>query len=163
MSCVVLPFAGGLGPKTVSPPVQRELIQSEVRKIFDLGGREKANNLLRLDSKHALIHGISKNSIDLTSLVKDPAGPFKPVIWKDGAKQTEAVEYAGQHRTAALQLVLKATLEEYVKVCKKLVNDQGNQTLITKKSDLLAILRDKGCWLIAYYDKGEFSFLLSRS
>jgi hypothetical protein len=158
IACVVLPFAGGKGPRIVPSPTQRELVPSEVRKIYDLGGRDKANKLLRFEPKHALTHGISPLAIDTASLVNDPAGPFKPVVWMDGARDSTAVEYAGQHRTAALELVLKATLEEYEKVCKRLVNDQNNQTLINKKEDLLAILREKGCWLVAYYNKGESLF-----
>jgi hypothetical protein len=158
IACVVVPFAGGKGPKMVPSPTQRELVPSEVRKIYDLGGRDKANKLLRFEPKHALTHGISPLAVDTASLVNSPAGPFKSVVWMDGARDSTAVEYAGQHRTAALELVLKATLEEYEKVCKRLVNEQHSQTLINKKEDLLAILREKGCWLVAYYNKGETLF-----
>jgi hypothetical protein len=151
----VLPHAGGKGPKIAPCPMQRDLVPSEVRKIWEIGGRDEAKLLLRFETQHALIHGVSGKSLDHGTLVKDLAGPFQEVVWLEGANDTTGYIYAGQHRTAALELVLKATLAELAKVNKKLGSDKENPGLLTKKRNLVKILQDKGTWLIAYYDTGK--------
>ena len=139
----------------VPAPLQRALVPSEVRKIWELGGRDEAKHLLRFEVKHALIHGISGSIVHKASLTKDTAGPFKHVKWLTGAKNSEGVEYAGQHRTAALKMVLKASIKELDKITKELVNDKENQDLVEKQMNLIKVLRERGCWLVAYYDLGE--------
>jgi hypothetical protein len=160
IACVVLPHSGGMGPEILPGPMQRDLVLSEVRNLWVLGGRDEAKKLLRFDPKHALIHGVSGKLLDQSSLNKDRAGPFKAVAWMREAPQSKAYVYAGQHRTAALEMALKPTLQELEEVQKKLINDQDNQDLIDKQRSLIKILKEKGTWLVEYYDTGGSIYIM---
>lgn len=146
--------SGGRAPKTVEGAHQRELLTEQVTKIFDMGGGTKADKLLRLDPTHALFYGVSGGAVIPSSLTKNSAGPFKPVKWEHGAIKTNMVEYAGQHRRAALRKVLAQPMAEYAKILDHLENTPEDDVLLKKKEKQLRFLREKGTWLVAFYDMG---------
>jgi len=89
------------GPKIQDGTGQRPLSQPTVKALYDLGGGEKAEGLLRLDHKHSMVFIISGKVIDHSSLTQDHMGEFKPIKWLDGARGTKAI------RCRPVQFILK--------------------------------------------------------
>jgi hypothetical protein len=154
ITCVVLDKQGGGGPHMVPGPMQRQLVQADVKKLWELGGRNSADKLLRFEPQHALIFGISGKTVNKETLTVHSRGPFTAATWLPGASTSTGYIYGGQHRIAALALSLKETLDEFHKISQELHHSQNNQDLITKQTELKKILKTKGTWLVAFYDTG---------
>ncbi|KAF8666312.1 hypothetical protein AX14_006501 [Amanita brunnescens Koide BX004] len=78
LACVILPNLGGEGPEMKSPPLQRELVPAQVKKLLDIAG-QTGKGLLRLIPEHEIIIGISGKAINVESLSHDSRGPFETV------------------------------------------------------------------------------------
>lgn len=154
IACVVLPHLGGSGPDISPGPMQRDLVPSEVKKLWELGGRDQADKLLRFDPKHELTITVSGAAVDKTSLTTSLNEPFPHIQWLDNASATDGYLLAGQHRCAVMKMILQPTLDEFGKVEAKLEKDPDNQTLKDQYQQLLLILQTKGIWLVAFYDHG---------
>jgi hypothetical protein len=105
-----------------------------------------------------LANSFSGKCVKPDSLTKATSGTFPVVAFEDGAQQYSGFVYAGQHRQEALKMVLASTLEELAKIDRKLANDKGNQNLVDQQMRLIKILREKGLWLVAFYDTGMLFF-----
>ena len=128
MVCVVLPNLGGKGPAVMMPPLQRELVQGQVKKLLHVAG-QTGKGLLRSNAEHELIVGISRSSIDVTSLSQDSKGPFDSVRFHNAAKNAKCTLFAGQHRIETLKQLLDETIKEVMRVNKALLENINTKAL----------------------------------
>lgn len=154
---VVLDHAGKDGPIIEDGPMQRDLDKATVKMLYDMGGKDEAKTLLRHEPQHALVFGATRDIVDITSLCKNLDGPFRHVVWKNGATAHQIIRYAGQHRTAALQMVWKGAIDELKRIEKRLIKgaEKSEEKLKEQKAEIVARLHAEATWLVAFYDEGD--------
>jgi hypothetical protein len=137
-----------------SPPLQRELVPAQVKKLLDIAGQTR-KGLLRLIPEHKIIIGISGKAINVESLSHDSRGPFETVEFTDLAPLAKCILYAGQHRIVTLKHLLEETIKEEKLVKERLIDQPENITIQRMHSQLVTALQEKGRWLVAFYDIGK--------
>ena len=145
----------GLGPLITPYQTLRAINKAQVRHICEVAGEDMAY-FLNKSRLHALIIGVKRNTVNLTSLTTNLSQPLKLVTFSSQNKG-KVVLFGGQHRIEATKVLLAKHIKEYQNLQSDRKGNQHDDNLLWEKEQTIRdTLLNFGTWAVCVYDMGEW-------
>ena len=118
----------------------------------------------RFSSTHAITMAVNPAIIDSSTVLKDPAAPgYNTVEWIGDALHSSVLLLNGNNRRLILRSIFDKKWREYQRIAKQITGGKAAQggnaaynKAITQRQQLEEQLTKDMCWLVKFYDEGEY-------